>query len=75
MTGFSATADPALDPQATITAVYVMGPLYPRKPHDGYDPSPDTRLSFDQLKSYFTRYYDSLGPHNPWEGSFVTILP
>ena len=28
MTGFSATADPALDPQATITAVYVMGPLY-----------------------------------------------
>jgi hypothetical protein len=75
MTGFSATADPALDSRAQITAVYVMGPLYPRKSQHGYDPSPNTRFSFDGLKAYLTRYYDSLGPDNEWEGNFVTILP
>ena len=32
-------------------------------------------ISYEGLKSYLTRYYDSLGPNNEWEGSFVTVLP
>ncbi len=75
MTGFTASSDPALDANATITSVYVLGPLYPRKTHNGYDPAPDTRIDYDHLKRYLTRYYDRLGPKNEWEGSFVTILP
>src|SRR4051794_14129947 len=75
MTGFTANTDPALDSRATISSVYVMGPLYPRSAHNGYDPAPNTQISYERLKSYLTRYYDSLGPDNEWEGSFVTILP
>jgi hypothetical protein len=75
MTGFTATSDPGFDRRATITSVYVLGPLYPRKSHSGYDPSPNTRIGYDHLKRYLTRYYDSLGPKNEWEGSFVTIVP
>ena len=75
MTGFTATADPAFDSRATITSLSIMGPLYPRSSHNGYDPAPNTRIGYDRLKGYLTRYYDSLGPKNEWEGSFVTILP
>jgi hypothetical protein len=75
MTGFESTADPAFDANAEVTSVYVMGPLYPRKSHNGYDPAPNTRISYEAMKSYLTRYYDRLGPKNEWEGSFVTILP
>jgi hypothetical protein len=75
MTGFTSSADPALDSRAKITSVYVMGPLYPRDSKNGYDPAPNTQISYDGLKRYLTRYYDSLGPNNEWEGSFVTILP
>jgi hypothetical protein len=74
-TGFEASADPAMDPSAEVTAVYVMGPLYPRQTRGGYDMPPNTRLSYDRLKSFHTRYYDSAGPKNPWENTFVTIQP
>jgi hypothetical protein len=73
--GFDATADPAIDHTAEVTAVYVMGPLYPRQRRGGYDMPPNTRLPYDRLKSFHTRYYDSAGPNNPWEGTFVTIQP
>lgn len=75
MTGFDAKTDPALDSAAVITAVYVMGPLYPRPAHNGYDPAPDTRIAYQDLKRFHSRYFDSLGPDNPWEGTFVTIQP
>ena len=76
LTGFEATTDPGLDFTAQITALYVMGPLWPRHTNkDGFDPAPDTRLTFDQLRAFHTRYYDSSGADNPWEGTFVSILP
>ncbi len=76
LTGFEASTDPALDYTAQITAVYVSGPLWPRSSSSGgYDPPPDTRLTYDQLRQFHTRYYDSEGPNNPWEGTFVSILP
>lgn len=75
LTGFEATTDPAIDENAQITALYVMGSLWPRKSSNGYDPPPNTRLTFDELRKFHTRYYDKSGPDNPWEGMFVTIVP
>ena len=57
MTGFEATADPAFDPTFTVTAVYVSGPLYPRKPSHGYDMAPDTRVAVSDLGKFFTPVY------------------
>ena len=75
MTGFSATADPAVTSSFTVTAVYIMGPLYPRPKHYGFDPAPNKRVTIDRLRSFFlTRYRDRLGP-SPWNGSYVVILP
>ena len=74
MTGFRATADPAMTNDFEVTAVYIMGPLYPRPKHYGFDPYPNKRISIDTLKLRLTRYRDRLGP-SPWDGSFVVILP
>jgi hypothetical protein len=71
MTGFEATADPAFDPAFTVTAVYVSGPLYPRRQSHGYDKAPDTRLSVSDLAIYFTPVSWKLRP--TWE--FVAPLP
>jgi hypothetical protein len=75
MTGFSATADPVVSDSFRVTAVYIMGPLWPRDPHHGFDPRPNKRIDLDRLKSrFFTRYDDRLGP-SPWDGSYVIIRP
>lgn len=76
MTGFEATADPAVDSGFHVKAVYIMGPLYPRpRQSNGLDPPPDSRLSRDELSGYLNTYIDHLKPHNPWEGKYVTIQP
>jgi hypothetical protein len=74
MTGFKATADPALTDDFEVTSVYIMGPLYPRPKHYGFDPYPNKRLGMDTLRLRLTRYHDRLGPSR-WDGSFVVILP
>ena len=76
MTGFRATAGPGASTNAfEVTHVYVMGSLYPRPKHYGFDPPPNKRVTIDRLKSRFlTRYRDRLGP-SPWNGSYVVILP
>lgn len=75
MSGFEATADPAVTSTFTVTAVYISGPLYPRLPNpSGYDPPPNTRLTTSQLTSqYFLRYYDS--SLTTWNSYWVTIQP
>jgi hypothetical protein len=75
MTGFKATADPGMTSDYRVTHVYIMGPLYPRPKHDGFDPAPNKRIDVDTLRSRFlTRYHDRLGPSR-WDGSYVVILP
>ena len=75
LTGFSATADPAVTNSFEVTAVYIMGPLYPRPKHYGFDPPPNKRVTIDRLRSKFlTRYHDRLGPSR-WDGSYVIIAP
>jgi hypothetical protein len=76
MTGFESSTDPALDRHFKLTAVYIMGPLYPRPPHNGMDPPPDTRVSYRHMKTFLNRYLDAaVAPNNPWEGTYVTIQP
>jgi hypothetical protein len=76
MTGFDATADPARGNDFEVTAVYIMGPLYPRpRQSNGLDPAPDTRLTRNELKKYLNTYIDAIKPHGPWEGKYVTIQP
>jgi hypothetical protein len=74
MTGFVATADPAVTDDFEVTAVYVMGSLHPRKPVSGFDPAPNTRMGMDRLKRFLTRYDDRLGP-SPWDRSYVIVRP
>jgi hypothetical protein len=75
LNGFEATADPAVTSSFTVTAVYVSGPLYPRKPNTyGYDPPPNTRLTTSEFtSSFFGRYYDP--SRTTWNGYWIIIQP
>ncbi len=73
LVGFTATADPAMTADFRITSVSIAGPLWPSTGSNGYDPAPDTRLSLDQLRSYFHPYV-AVGTASE-NGSFVTINP
>jgi hypothetical protein len=75
MTGFEATADPARTSNYTVTAVQVMGPLYPYGTLDGksYDPGPRTWLSAATLSAKFTRFRWSRA--REWDGSWVAVVP
>lgn len=76
LNGFTASADPATALSFDVTAVYIMGPLYPDSPK--YDPPPNSRFTAAAFKrKYFQRYDDPFGSAkwSVWEGSFVTINP
>ena len=75
MTGFSATADPAATTGYSVTAVYILGPLYPRQQQYGYDMPPDTRVSYERLRAFLTPYADTVLPSNPWQHLYVTVEP
>ena len=73
MSGFTATADPALTSNFIVTSVFVEGPLYPRPLNpSGYDLPPDTPLTPTRLAQYFTKYDDG---HWTWNGYYVLIIP
>jgi hypothetical protein len=73
--GFEATADPAKDPKARITAVYVSDPWYPRISEGfGASPRPNSRLTLSQLSSDFLPW--KRRRHNPEkDGRFFLVLP
>lgn len=76
MTGFDATADPAVTGDFEVTHVYVSGPLYPMQQRNGYDRPPNTRLSVGTLSSYLVRFRGIPRENSMiWDGSFVTITP
>jgi hypothetical protein len=70
MTGFSATADPALGRQFRMRSVMVMGPLWPIRNAAGYDPRPNTNFALPHLRGFFMQYFGV-----PWNGRFVTVEP
>jgi len=74
MSGFKATADPALTNNFIVTAVYVEGPLFPMQQAYGYDMAPDTRLSLARFRLFFRRY-DDRRAGTAWDNRFVTIQP
>jgi hypothetical protein len=51
--GFESRTDPRRDARAWIRAVRISGPLYPVQQKNGYDPSPNTRLSIKALERFF----------------------
>ncbi len=72
LTGFSATADPAVDPSFRVTGVRVVGPLYGLQSRNGYDPPPDTAMSPARLASFLTPFHYAR-IRMSWEGRWVTI--
>ncbi len=75
ITGFTATADPAVTSRFTVTSVRVTGPLWGLQDRTfGYDMKPDTRLTPKQLEGFFTPWH--YAPIKmAWEGRWVSIQP
>jgi hypothetical protein len=75
LTGFSATADPAVTSKFTVTSVRVTGPLWGLQSRTyGYDMRPDTKLTPAQLKTFFTPWHYA-GVKMAWEGRWVSVQP
>ena len=72
LTGFSATADPALGPSYRVTSVRVVGPLYGLQSRNGYDLPPDTAISPARLASFLTPFHYAR-VRMSWEGRWLTI--
>lgn len=76
MSGFSATADPALTNDFRVTAVRVQDPWYPR-PNSTWGPSrpPDSRVTLAALRADFLPY-DRPGRRHPGrDGHYMLVLP
>jgi hypothetical protein len=71
LVGFTATSDPALGGNFTVTSAQIAGPWYPRP---NVDPAPGTWLSSTSLASRFTRYTERDGLME-WVGYWVIITP
>jgi len=74
LTGFAATADPAVTADFTITTLRVVGPLYGLQSRNGYDMMPNTRLTLAQLRTFFTPWRYPPVPMT-WDGTYVSIQP
>ena len=72
LVGFNSTADPASSPAFEVTSVRIVGPLYGRQSSNGYDPPPDTRLSYAALRRFLLPYTFPYG-RTPWDGRFITF--
>ena len=55
MTGFKATGDPRTDPDATVTRVRVMDPLYPHGSRWGPSPAPNRLVKLGTLARQFVK--------------------
>lgn len=74
VTGFTATADPAVSSSFTVTSVRVVGPLWGLQSRNGYDMRPDTKLTPTQLRRYFTPW--RYAPQRMvWDGKYVSVQP
>ena len=74
LTGFEATADPILTDDFEVRSVRVVGPLFGRQSKNGYDMPPDTKLSTERLRRFFTPWRYAPLPM-VWDGKFVSIQP
>jgi len=72
LTGFSATADPAVTSGFTVTRVRVVGPLYGLQSRGGYDMPPNTELTPARLATFLTPWHYAR-IRMMWEGRWLTI--
>jgi hypothetical protein len=76
MSGFTATADPAVTSAFRITSVRVSDPWYPRPTSAfGRTRRPDARLTVAQLATGFLRWRRPLARYAELDGRFVLVLP
>ena len=54
-----------------VLSVRVVGPLYGRESRNGYDPAPDTKLSYSAFRAFLGPYHFKFGP-TPWDLRFIT---
>lgn len=73
LNGFEATRDPARTDNFEVTAVYVMGSLYPKQRKGWFDKPPNTRISFDNFRTPFRKFDDRDSPQ--FVGYWVTVNP
>jgi hypothetical protein len=73
--GFTATADPAVTSDFTVTSVRVSGPLWGlQNATYGYDMKPNKKLTKAQLRDFVSRWH--YGPiRMVYEGEFLSIQP
>jgi hypothetical protein len=75
LTGFTATADPAVTSRFTVTSVRVVGPLWGLQSRSyGLDMRPDTKLTPSQLRGFFTPWHYTSVPM-AWENLWVSVQP
>jgi hypothetical protein len=74
LTGFTASADPAVTTTFDVTSVRVVGPLYGLQSKNGYDMKPGTSLSVARLRRFFTPWRYDPKPM-VWDGRYVSIQP
>jgi len=73
LTGFTATADPAITTHFSVTSVRVVGSLWGLKSRTyGYDMRPDTKLTPSQLKGFFTPWHYAR-VRMVWENRWVSV--
>jgi hypothetical protein len=76
LSGFEATADPALTRDFKVTAVRVSDPWYPRS-SSAWGPTrgPDSRLSMAALAQTYLRWHRPTVRYAELDGRYVLVLP
>lgn len=75
ISGFTATADPAVTNEFVVTSVSVEGPLFGvRPPINGYDPAPNVTMTVSRFARYLTPFRDPYEPKG-WRNRYVVVIP
>lgn len=76
ISGFTATADPAVTNSYTVLSVSVEGPLFGIRPSiNGYDPTPNIRMSAARFSHYLLPFRDPYEPKAVWRNKYVIVIP
>jgi PKD repeat protein len=76
ISGFTATADPATTNTFKVLTVNVEGPLFGIRPSiNGYDPTPNIRMSVSRFSHYLLPFRDPYEPKAVWRNKYVIVVP
>ncbi len=76
ISGFTATADPAITNTFQVLTVNVEGPLFGIRPSiNGYDPTPNIRMSVSRFSHYLLPFRDPYEPKASWRNKYVIVIP